>query len=225
MLIQELHTWPETEDEALSIQQTMQMHTVLQPLPRKCRLVAGIDTAYDPVKNITFSAVGVFSLPDLKKVDSARARMAPKFPYIPGLHAFREGPVLLKAIRRLTVTPDVVIFTGHGIAHPRLFGLASHMGVILGCPTIGCARKRLAGQHAEVGEEQGASTDLILRNKPVGVVYRSRENVKPVYISPGHLCTIEDAMRIITGCLRGYRLPEPLRFAHRMANRNKRDYK
>lgn len=223
MQIQELHPWPKTEEEALSIQQTLRVHAIQKPLPPDCKLVAGVDTAYDPHQNLTFAAAAVFSLPDMKKVDSARASKTAEFPYIPGLHAFREGPVLLKAIRRLTVTPDVIIFTGHGIAHPRMFGLASHLGVILDCPTIGCARKRLAGQFDPIGEEQGGSADLILRNKPVGLVYRSREKVKPIFISPGHLCTISDAVRIIIECLRGYRLPEPLRYAHRMANRDKRE--
>lgn len=225
MQIQELHTWPTTEFEAMAIQQTLSTHVRQAPLPPDCELIAGVDTAYQPVTNKMYAAAGVFSLSDMKKVDSARSSRTTEFPYIPGLHIFREGPVLLDAIRRLTITPDVIIFTGHGLAHPRLFGLASHMGVILGCPTIGCARRRLAGQFDDVGEEQGASSELILRNKQVGLVYRSRENVKPIFISPGHLCTISDAARIIIDCLRGYRLPEPLRYAHRMANRDKRENK
>ncbi len=223
MQIQELHAWPTKEDEATRIQQTLVPHVRLTSLPELVQNVAGVDTAYNPTLDRLYAAVCVYSLPNFNIIDTAKASAEAEFPYVPGLHIFREGPVILKALRRLTIEPDVIIFAGHGIAHSMRFGMASHMGVMLDCPTIGCARKCLAGQFNEVGQAQGDLSELVLGNEPVGVVYRSRENVKPIFISPGHLCTISDAKRIIVECLRGYRIPEPLRAAHRIANREKRD--
>ncbi|MCK5124726.1 MAG: deoxyribonuclease V [candidate division Zixibacteria bacterium] len=223
MQINELHEWPKSREEAEAIQEEFCDQVQIESLNNKIKLIAGVDTAFNPSTEKLHSAVCLFTYPGLKLCQQSRASMKATFPYIPGLHAFREGPAILKALKRLTKTPDIIIFAGHGIAHTRRFGLACHMGLLLNCPTIGCARKRLAGQYDEVGPDKGDSSELFVQNEQVGFVYRSRQSVKPIFISPGHLCTNDDAVRILISCLCGYRLPEPLRAAHRLANRDKRE--
>jgi len=225
MDIQELHPWPRSQSEALQIQQRFQSQVITEGSLGQVEFIAGADTAFDHVDNILYAGISLFRFPDLVECERATASARAIFPYVPGLHTFREGPVLLKALSRLHTRPDVIIFAGHGIAHPQNFGLASHLGLILDIPSIGCARKLLAGQHDEVGPEKGASAGLILNNREVGVVYRTRENVKPVFISPGHKCGIQEAVDLVVKCLRDYRVPEPLRSAHRLANRAKRNNK
>ena len=140
------------------------------------------------------------------------------FPYIPGLLSFREGPALLKIFENLRHIPDAVIFDGQGIAHPRGIGLASHMGLFLDIPTIGCAKTRLAGHHGEIGKDVGDYADLILDNQIVGAVLRTKKNVKPVFISPGHKSGTGKAVEVVLSCCRGYKLPEPTRRAHLLVN-------
>ena len=223
MNIRQLHPWPTSQAEAEKIQAEFRHQVVIRPAPHNITLVAGADTAYYQSENRLIAAVCVFSYPELLPCEQTTASAPAAFPYIPGLHVFREGPAILKALNRLTKSPDIIIFAGHGLAHAGHFGLASHLGLLTDCPAIGCARKRLAGQHDPVGSEKGSSSDLFLHNKKVGLVYRSRENVKPIFISPGHYSTLDDAVRITVSCLRGYRMPEPLRAAHRLANRVKRE--
>jgi deoxyribonuclease V len=140
------------------------------------------------------------------------------FPYIPGLLSFREGPALLKIFESIQHIPDVVIFDGQGIAHPRGVGMASHMGLFLDMPTIGCAKTRLAGRYGEVGKEVGDYTDLVLDDRIVGSVLRTKKKVKPIFISPGHKIGIRKSADIVLRCCRGYKLPEPIRRAHLVVN-------
>ncbi len=221
MKIRQLHSWPTDKNEAIQIQDQLKDKINLNGKLEKLELIAGVDTSFNHHTGVLFAGVCLFRLSDMTLCEKVTASQKAEFPYIPGLHAFREGPVILKALSRLKARPDVVIFAGHGIAHPRGFGMASHLGVVLDVPAIGCARKKLAGQHQEIGAEQGESTPLYVENRVAGLVYRSRTNVKPIYISPGHRCSIEDASRIVLKCLSGYRIPEPLRTAHRLANRVK----
>ena len=225
MQIPDLHPWPKSESEALEIQSRFRDKIITKGRLDGVKLIAGVDTAFDHNTDTLYAAVSVFNYPEMTEYervsDSARAF----FPYIPGLHAFREGPVILKALSRIRTRPDLIIFAGHGIAHPRHFGLASHLGLILDLPSIGCARKRLSGEYEEVGSEPGANAPLIVNNRESGCVYRSREKVKPIFISPGHRCGITDAVNIVVKCLREYRVPEPVRAAHRLANRIKRNHK
>ncbi len=222
MHIHELHEWPGGRGEALKIQHQFKDRIVLDGSPGGIGTVAGVDTALDQLANILYAAVSLYSFPELEPLERTTASGAASFPYIPGLHAFREGPVIIKALSRLRTVPDLIIFAAHGIAHPRRFGMASHLGLILDIPSIGCARKILVGEHAEVGDQKGDSVPLMLHNIRVGTVYRSRSGVKPIFVSPGHRCSTDDAVRIVAACLSEYRIPEPLRAAHRLANKLKR---
>jgi len=219
------HPWPRGQSEALNIQYQFKDRVILNGSLSETRLVAGIDTAFDHRTDMLFAAVCVFTYPDMEEQERATASAKAEFEYVPGLHAFREGPVILLALARLKTRPDLIIFSSHGIAHPRRFGLASHLGVILDIPTIGCARKRLAGNHEEVASHRGASSPLVLDHQQVGTVYRTRDNVKPVFISPGHKCAVDDAAQMVINCLRGFRVPAPLQAAHRLANRMKNNNK
>jgi deoxyribonuclease V len=222
MNIRTIHDWPKTEEEALAIQERLRDRVVLTGSLDRVQSVAGVDTAYDVEQNLLHAAICVMSYPDLGEMEKVTASEEIRFPYIPSLLAFREGPAIMKAIAALTLTPDLFLFSGHGIAHPRQFGLASHFGVLLEIPSIGCARKHLAGQYEPLGPERGDAAPLILMNQPAGIVYRSREQVKPIFISPGHLCGLDEAWSFVVSCIREYRLPEPLRDAHRLANWAKR---
>jgi len=142
-----------------------------------------------------------------------------RFPYVPGLLSFREAPALTKAFRKMRTKPDVIIFDGQGIAHPRGIGLASHMGLILDCPTIGCAKTRLVGTHPPLSDTQGSRVLLKNHGRVVGAVVRTRERVKPVFVSPGHAITLEESVRLVLSCCKGYKLPEPTRQAHIAVNR------
>jgi deoxyribonuclease V len=141
-----------------------------------------------------------------------------KFPYVPGLLSFREAPALTKAFRKIRRKPDVIIFDGQGIAHPRGMGLASHMGLILDCPSIGCAKTRLVGTHPLLPETRGSIVLLTDQGRVVGSAVRTRERVKPVFVSPGHAITLEESIRLVLNCCRGYKLPEPTRQAHIAVN-------
>jgi deoxyribonuclease V len=143
--------------------------------------------------------------------------MAVSFPYVPGLLAFREGPVVLAALAKLQDQPDVLIFDAHGLAHPRRMGLASHLGVLLDRPTVGCAKSRLVGVHEEPDESRGSWTPLTDADEWIGAVVRTRDHVRPVYVSIGHRVDLKTAISLTLGCTSRYRLPEPIRWAHRVA--------
>jgi deoxyribonuclease V len=157
-------------------------------------------------------------LDTLKVVESAYYIDKANFPYVPGYLSFREIPVLMRSFEKLTKVPDAVICDGHGIAHPRGFGLASHVGVLLELPAIGVAKKKLVGEHTELKENYGSISELIYKEKKVGIVFRSREKVKPIYISPGHKVDFDKSLEIVKKTIKKYRLSEPVREAHRFVN-------
>lgn len=223
MEVRDLHPWPKTEAEAVSLQNQLRDRVVIDGALDRVHLIAGVDTAFDHIANLLYAAVALFRYPAMTECEKVSDWADADFPYIPGLHAFREGPVILKAFQRLSVKPDLIIFAGHGIAHPRFCGMAAHLGLWLDTPSIGCARRRLAGQYDDPSPHKGSSSPLYVENREVGRVFRSRHNVKPIYISPGHRCNLADAVRYATDCLQGYRVPEPLRAAHRFANRARRN--
>jgi deoxyribonuclease V len=161
----------------------------------------------------------VFSLDPFAVVEEAVAWGHVSFPYIPGLLSFREAPILLKAFKKLRHTPDIVIFDSQGIAHPRGLGLASHMGLLLDTPSIGCAKSRLVGTFKEPGTRAGARSPLKHEGKHIGTVLRTRDGVKPVFVSPGHKIDMRGAVRWVLKCCKGYRLPEPTRAAHHLSNK------
>ncbi len=194
----------------------MRANISLSSSARLVSSVAGADVSYSKRGGNAVAAMVVLSYPNLDLMDEAFVRGEISFPYIPGLLSFREAPLLIQAFRRLRRLPDVVLYDGQGIAHPRGFGLASHMGVLLDLPSIGCAKKKLVGDFGDVGLQAGSITPLKLDGKIIGAVIRTRRGVKPVFVSPGHRIDLEFSIKLVLRTCRGFRLPEPLRRAHRM---------
>lgn len=224
MRLRNLHEWQLTPRQAIELQARLLPSLCRQPLPPHPRLVAGADVAFSKNHGVFFAAVLVLRLPELEVVERAFARHSPTFPYVPGLLTFREGPVLLAAIRKLQQIPEVFIFDGQGIAHPRRLGLAAHMGLWLGLPTVGCAKSRLIGSFRQPGGRRGCRTRLLDGDERIGTVLRTRDGVKPVFVSPGHLADCDSAARLVLACCRGLRLPEPTRLADIEVARYKREY-
>lgn len=186
--------------------------------PRKVRFVAGADISYDRGSDHFHAAVVVLDFPGLQPVEVARAEGRSPMPYIPGVLSFREGPLLLRAFRKLSIRPDLVLFDGHGLAHPRRFGIACHLGLLLDLPSIGCGKSRLVGEYDEPGPAVGDFAVLRHDGRRIGSVVRTRERVKPLFVSPGHRIGFPQSMRWVLRCCAGYRQPEPTRWAHRECN-------
>ena len=215
-----MHGWDLSCREAIALQKTLAGRVRLKDgLSEAPKTVAGVDVSYQRHGELFFAAVVVLGLPDLVPVEEVTAQMRITFPYVPGLLSFRELPVILDAFRRLRQVPDAVLVDSQGIAHPRRLGLASHLGLWLDLPTVGCAKSRLCGEHGPVGSQRGDRTQLLLDGEKVGAVVTTRSGVKPLYISPGHLISIERAVELVLRCGGRYRLPEPTRLAHHLANR------
>jgi deoxyribonuclease V len=227
MRVKALHDWDVDYAEARRLQAELAARLVLRPLPKDVHLVAGADLAFSgsagsPPRAASmgrgpgrfFAAVVVLTFPQMEPVEVVTADAEPTVPYIPGLLSFREGPVVIEAVRKLTRRPDVFLFDGQGCAHPRRCGLASHMGLWLGLPAVGCAKSRLIGEHAEPGRSRGESVPLMDGDEQIGVVLRTRANVKPLYVSPGHLADFATSAQFVLRCCTRYRLPEPTRLAH-----------
>ena len=221
MIVHELHRWDLPPREAARLQGELRARLVTRPLPKRIDLVAGGDIAYCPRSNRMFAAVAVLRLPGLETVEEVSVSRAVVYPYVPGLLSFREAPALLEAFGRLRNTPDAILVDGQGQAHPRGLGIAAHLGLCLETPTIGCAKSRLCGEHEEPGPSPGDRTPLTLAGRVVGAVLRTRAKVKPLYISAGHLCDLEGAVRLVLACCAGYRNPEPTRRTHGLVNRLK----
>lgn len=209
------HPWNVTPKEARKIQEELRHKVRRKGKTRGVRYVAGVDVSIK--HNQAIAAVPVLRYDDLEIVDLAIAKQEVPFPYVPGLLSFREMPVLLAAIKKLKIEPDLILVDGQGIAHPRRFGLASHLGVLLNKPTIGCAKTRFVGNHDEPAEDAGSYTDLWEGEELIGAVLRTRDNVKPLYISIGHKIDLPTALDRVLDCCIGYRLPEPTRLAHQAA--------
>lgn len=191
---------------------------------RAVRTVTGADVAFDKTDNLAIAAVALFDWPGLELVDMSLAMREVTFPYIPGLLSFREIPVLLDAFSRLVKRPDVVFCDGQGRAHPRRFGFACHLGVVLDLPTIGCAKSILVGEHEPVGNCRGMSSSLVHEGEEVGRALRTRDNVEPMYISAGHMMDVETAVDLVLRAGRGFRLPEPTRRAHGLVTQARRAF-
>jgi deoxyribonuclease V len=218
------HDWNIGEDEARRLQKEL-AHQVSQVDDLgDLRTVAGVDLGYPrsltgPAgEEIGRAAVVVLEYPGLEPVEERIVHRPVSFPYVPGLLSFREAPVGLAALGELATPPDLLIVDGHGRAHPRRFGIACHLGVLLDLPTIGCAKSILVGHAAEPGPSPGDWTPLTHRDEIIGAVLRTRTGVKPVYLSVGHRISLETAVAVVISCLRGYRLPEPTRLADRIAS-------
>lgn len=218
-----LHRWDVVPAEAARIQRRLAARVVLQPLKQGARLVAGADLAFSRDEKLVVAAVVMLELPRLEVVEEAFTVEPLSFPYVPGLLSFREGPALLKAIAKLRRQPDAFIFDGQGIAHPRRLGLASHLGLWLRRPTVGCAKSRLCGDFSPPGPEKGACSSLRDGGQRLGSVLRTRAGVRPVFVSPGHLCDFRGAVELVLACCGRYRLPEPTRLADILAGAKKKE--
>jgi deoxyribonuclease V len=216
-----LRSWPKTYQEAVSLQEKLRHRVRLEPLPRPPRLVAGADAICDRDEKLIFGVMAVYSYPDLELVEEAWVSGEVPFPYRSGLLSFREAPILAAAFNRLGQRPDVVLVDGQGIAHPRGLGLASHLGLVLEVPTIGVAKSRLVGAGEEPGPEAGEASNLRLGGAVVGLVLRTVTGRKPLYLSPGHRITLRESREIVMGCVRRYRIPQPLRRADQVSRRLK----
>ena len=210
-----LHRWDVSLAEAEAIQHDLRARVVQAPLTGPVRTIAGIDMS---TKDVARAAVVVLSYPELETLEIARAEKPLDFPYVPGFLSFREGPAVLAAFDKLTHAPDLLMFDGQGIAHPRRLGIAAHIGVLLDRPSIGCAKSLLVGRPTgELGPDAGSWVELIDRKEVVGALVRTRRNVKPMYISVGHRIDLPGAVQWVLACAQGYRLPEPTRRAHNAA--------
>lgn len=221
--IRRLHSWKVSPAQAAAIQRRLQTLVILRGSACGLRYVAGVDAASDPEAGWLYAAAVVMDLQDFSVRESAGVQWKTSFPYQPGYLSFREAPALLSALARLRIAPEAVICDGQGIAHPRGLGLASHLGVILDLPTVGCAKRRLVGEHRVPAFAAGSQTPLWFQGRVVGTVLRTRAGVKPVYVSPGHRMTVKEAGRLVLKACRGFRIPEPVRQAHLAAERLRRE--
>lgn len=219
MELQTLHDWNVSPSDAIQIQNRLAAQVISdRPIDLEAvRWVAGVDVSVRD--NVSQAAVVVLAYPSLEIIETVRARQPTPFPYIPGLLSFREAPVLLEAFGRLQQIPDVFVFDGMGIAHPRRIGIAAHLGLWLGKPTIGCGKTYLLGEFTPPPVERGSWSELHDRGQVIGAVLRTRANTKPVYISPGHLADLPTALELTMRCTTRYRLPDPIRAAHGAAGR------
>jgi len=212
------HTWDIPPKDAIQLQKTLAAKVVTSNQFEQISTVCGIDVS--PNNNRVVVAAVVFSYPDLALCERTVAECPVPYPYVPGLLSFREGPATIKAVDQLRIKPDLLIFDGQGIAHPRRFGLASHIGVLLDIPSIGCAKTRLCGHYQDPSAKAGGFSLLKEDKDTIGAVVRTRDNVKPVFVSIGHRLALETCIEIILASCRGFRLPEPVRQAHLLAGKS-----
>jgi len=227
----DLHSWDLSYAEARELQSRLAGRVRFSALRRQPRLVAGLDCAFSKDGKRVFAAAVVLRVLGTRKdsggfefegVEIVAAEQETRFPYIPGLLSFREAPVCLAAVAKLSEWPDLFLIDGQGIAHPRRLGLAAHLGLLLDKPTVGCAKSRLIGTFEEPDGEKGAWSPLRDREEVIGAVVRTRSQVKPLFVSVGHKCRLEDAIRLTLACTTRYRLPEPTRLAHQAVSDFKR---
>ncbi|HZS06252.1 MAG TPA: deoxyribonuclease V [Blastocatellia bacterium] len=244
--INQLHAWDLTPAEAIALQKKLREQVVIRPLPDKVELVAGADISFNKFSEVVYAGIVVLRLPQLEVIATSGVVTTTKFPYIPGLLSFREVPALLEAWQKLTVRPDVLVLDGQGIAHPRRLGIASHIGLVIGLPTVGCAKTVLTGRYEEPDPQAGSWSPMTDKGETIGAALRTKDRVNPVFISPGHLADIPSAITLALRCVRGYaehntsgglfgtrpepsrskgskyRIPEPTRLAHLFVNAMRR---
>jgi deoxyribonuclease V len=227
-----LHEWDLSFAEARRLQTELAGRVEFAPLEQEPGLIAGLHCAFSKDGRQVFAVAVVLKVVgsrcdrgggpgsfEFEPVETASSTRETQFPYIPGLLSFREAPACLEAVQRLTAQPDLLMIDGQGVAHPRRLGLASHLGLFLDKPTIGCAKSRLIGTFDEPGPERGAWSPLRDGGEVIGAVVRTRSRVNPVLVSVGHKCRLEDAIRITLACATRYRIPEPTRLAHQAVSR------
>ena len=212
------HPWDVSIAEARRIQQELAQKVILEDRFGTPSYVAGVDVGFEQQGTITRAAIAVLSFPALQLVEQGIARIKTTFPYVPGYLSFRELPAVLEALEKLTTRPDMFLCDGQGIAHPRAFGIACHLGLLTDTPSIGVAKSRLIGSYTEPGVHKGDWEYLQHDGRNIGVVLRTRSNVKPLFVSPGHRVSIPGAKDLVMACVTRYRLPETTRHAHKLAS-------
>jgi deoxyribonuclease V len=214
-----LHQWDVQPKDAIALQEKLRSLVKLTPLKKKIKTIAGADVSFNLYEKDVYAGIIVLRYPELTPVAHALVKTRAEFPYIPGLLSFREIPALLECFKKLTIIPDLIVVDGQGIAHPRRLGIASHLGVVLGIPTIGCAKSKLYGV-GKIPTEPNQTEKIVdpKTNEAIGMYFKAKRGAKPLIISPGHLTTLQDTLAIISKTLRGYKLPEPTRQAHLLVN-------
>jgi Deoxyinosine 3''endonuclease (endonuclease V) len=213
-----LHDWQMTPREAVELQKSLRERVRLAPLARSVKAIAGADISFNKFSETIYAGIVVLSLPSLEVIEEVGVVSQTRFPYVPGLLSFRESPAVLEAWEKLKTEPDAVMFDGQGIAHPRRVGIASHVGLLIERPTLGCAKSVLVGKYEEPPLERGVWTEMVDKGEVVGAALRTKTKVKPIYVSPGHLIDLQDAITLTLQCDGGYRQPEPTRRAHLLVN-------
>jgi len=212
--VYQLHSWQISIAQATQIQRKLASQVSKKSEITAPRFIAGVDISAPDPTGVAHAAVIVLSYPALEVVEIGVSEDKLTLPYIPGFLSFREAPLILAACQKLSASPDIILVDGQGIAHPRRFGLASHLGLLLDTPTIGCAKSRLCGSHKPLATEAGAYTELIDGDEVIGVALRTKAGVNPIYVSIGHKIDLPAAIHWVMECCHGYRLPEPSRLAH-----------
>jgi deoxyribonuclease V len=210
--------WPQSAEEAIAIQQVLRKEVIIADEIGAVNFVAGVDVGFEGEGTVTRAAVAILTFPGLQVVETFLARQPTRFPYVPGLLSFREIPALLEALSNIKTKPDIILCDGHGTAHPRRLGIASHLGVLLDCPTIGVGKSLLVGRHAKVGLQRGDYEPLVHKGETIGAVLRTRTGFNPLYISGGHKVSLQSAIDYVMKCTTKYRLPETTRAAHHLAS-------
>lgn len=204
-------------EEAENLQRVLSKKVILTDRFSALRFIGGVDTSFSRDGRV-LSVIVVMEFESLKLISVSYHLDVVSFPYIPGFLSFREGPPIIEAWKKLEVKPDILLVDGQGYAHPRHLGIASHLGVALDTPTIGCAKNLLIGRYEEPGPSKGSFSPILYRDEIVGIALRTKDNTKPVFVSPGHMVSFESSIGITLRSVRGYRLPEPLRYAHQYSN-------
>lgn len=212
------HGWNLSIEQAKALQLELSQRVIINDCFGDVHHVAGVDVGFEQQGKITRAAIAVLSFPELKLVDTALARCDTVFPYVPGYLSFRELPAVMQALKKLHIRPDLLLCDGQGIAHPRRFGIACHLGVLTDLPSIGVAKSRLIGTYQEPGPHKGNRAVLRDGKERIGTVLRTRDGVKPLFISPGHRISHASAVKWVLACTTRYRLPETTRHAHRLAS-------
>lgn len=212
------YSWPQTIEEAIAIQEQLRSQVITANQLSTVRYVAGVDVGYDNADAVSRAAVTVLSFPDLQLQQQSVVRSPTAFPYVPGFLSFREVPAVLDALKNISLVPDLILCDGQGLAHPRRFGLACHLGVLTGIATIGVAKTRFIGEHSEVGFDRGSWQPLLDGPETIGAALRTQAGVKPVYVSIGHKVSLTKAIEYVLRCAPKYRLPETTRSADQLTS-------
>jgi len=213
-----MEDWKLSPEAAIERQKELRQLTRLDPLTRPIRTIGGADIAYDQSSDLIYAGIVLLDYETMEVLLCSSVEDRVQFPYIPGLLSFREIPAILKAWEALPYQPDVLMMDGHGLAHPRRVGVATHFGILTGCPTLGCGKTHLLGDYGELGQEKGSTSPLVDQGETVGHVVRTRDGVKQVWISPGYRVSSAQSVEIALHCAREVRIPEPTRQADMLVN-------